>query len=86
MKIDAKYVPEPKFGKTALELLDARFSEPPSVSSKYGVQFAFGLMGGLAHILRNWTYRRPLTAGKINDFKQPIDISCNFLTCLIVRF
>lgn len=67
MKIDAKYVPEPKFGKTALELLDARFAEPPSVSSKYGIQFSCGLLGGLVQVLKNWSYRRPLIAGKLNN-------------------
>lgn len=65
MKVDPKDIPEIKFGKTALELLDSRNAEPPSVSSAYGIQFCLGLMGAGIHGLRNWTYRRPVLAGKV---------------------
>ncbi|XP_055297017.1 NADH dehydrogenase [ubiquinone] 1 subunit C2 [Sitodiplosis mosellana] len=63
MKPDPKDIPEIKFGKTALELLDSRNAEPPSVLSAYGIQFWFGLMGAGVHGVRNWTYRRPKLAG-----------------------
>ncbi|XP_031629408.1 NADH dehydrogenase [ubiquinone] 1 subunit C2 [Contarinia nasturtii] len=63
MKVDPKDVPEPKFGKTALELLDSRSAEPPSLASKYGVQASLGFLGGLVHVVKNWTYKRPLIAG-----------------------
>lgn len=65
MKVDPKDVPEIKFGKSALELLDSRYAEPPSVASEYGIQTCIGLMGAGCHGLRNWTYRRPVLAGKI---------------------
>lgn len=64
MKVDPKDIPEIKFGKTALELLDSRNNEPPSVASEYGVQIGMGLIGAGVQGIRNWTYRRPALAGK----------------------
>lgn len=68
MKPDPKDIPPIKFGKTALELLDSRYAEPPSVSSEYGIQFCFGLLGAGTHGLKNWVYRRPILAGNSIKF------------------
>lgn len=57
-------VPEPKFGKTALELLDSRNAAPRSLSEKYGVQTGCAIVGGFGHVTTNWIYRRPLIAGQ----------------------
>ena len=65
MKPDPKDIPEIKFGKTALELLDSRYAEPQSFAQKYGIQICFGLMGMGVHGIRNWVYRRPKFAGKV---------------------
>lgn len=85
MKIDQKDVPVPKFGKTALELLDSRNAEPPSVSSKYGTQFAMGFCGSLVQVVTNWTYRRPLIAGKIEFHMNFIHV-IDFVFLNEVRF
>lgn len=58
-------VPEIKFGKTALELLDSRFAEPKSFAQNYGIQLCFGLMGAGVHGVKNWVYRRPKFAGNV---------------------
>lgn len=65
LSYDPKDIPPPKFGKTAYELLTDPVSDPPSLASAYGFQFAAGLVGSLAHLVKNWTYRRPLIAGMI---------------------
>lgn len=58
-------VPMPRFGKTALELLDDKYTEPDSLWSKYGVQTAFGIfIGGAFPAVYNWSYRRPIFSGK----------------------
>lgn len=58
-----KDVAPPKFGKTALELLDEKTVDPPSLGSEYGFQLGCGLMGAGAHVTKNWIYRRPFIAG-----------------------
>lgn len=78
MKIDQRDVPMPKFGKTALELLDARNAEPPSVASAYGVQFSCGIIGAFAHVMTNWTYRRPMRAGNVFSIQSFYDNSNGF--------
>lgn len=66
LSYDPKDIPPPKFGKTALELLTDPVADPPSLASAYGIQFAGGLIGASVQLIRNWTYRRPLIAGKIS--------------------
>lgn len=66
LSYDPKDIPPPKFGKTALELLTDPVADPPSLASAYGIQFAGGLIGAGVQLIRNWTYRRPLIAGKIS--------------------
>lgn len=63
LSYDPKDIPPPKFGKTALELLNDPVADPPSLSSAYGFQFASGVIGGCVQLVTNWTYRRPLFAG-----------------------
>lgn len=55
----------PKFGKSALELLDPKNAPPKSVAEEYGVQFSGGIIGALALTIKNWASSRPLIAGKI---------------------
>lgn len=62
--VNPKDLPEPKFGKTALELLDSRNAAPKSLSEKYGVQVGFGMVGASVQMMKNWAYVRPLLAGK----------------------
>lgn len=60
-----KDVPMPKFGKTALELLDSKDDEPKSLFNKYGLYIYGGLIGASFHIGTNWVYKRPMIAGKL---------------------
>lgn len=64
LRYDPKDVPPPKFGKTALELLDQKTVDPPSLGSAYGFQLGCGLMAAGAHFTKNWIYRRPWIAGE----------------------
>lgn len=63
MPHDMKDVPMPRFGKTALDLLDSRDDEPKSLTNKYGIRFIGGMLGAGAHGATNWAYRRPRWAG-----------------------
>lgn len=62
--VNERDLPVPKFGKTALELLDSRNSPPKSLSELYGVQTGAGLVAGLIPLLKNYVYKRPLIAGE----------------------
>lgn len=55
--------PMPKFGKTALELLDAKYAEPHSLASKYGTRFTLGIFGAAMFLGDNWAKQRPVKAG-----------------------
>lgn len=61
----------PRFGKTALELLDSKDDEPKSISNKCGLKIYGGLVGSSFHAGKNWAFKRPMIAGKqsiiIND-------------------
>lgn len=61
---DPKDIPPPKFGKTALELLSDKTTDPHSLSSKYGWQVGIGFLASLAQYMHNWAYNRPAYAGK----------------------
>lgn len=56
--------PMPRFGRTALELLDAKNAEPHSLSSYYGLNVVFGLFGASTILLTNWAQRKPRYAGR----------------------
>lgn len=60
-------VPVPKFGKSALELLDQRGDEPKSLFGKYGIRVVGGVLGGGLHAIGNWSYKRPIYAGNLID-------------------
>lgn len=55
--------PMPRYGKTAVELLDSKYAEPHSLSSKYGTRFALGIFGIGMIIGDNWAKQRPMKAG-----------------------
>lgn len=58
-------IPKPRFGKTALELLDEKFTEPDSITDAYGAQFGMGVVFSFIPVVSNWTYRRPIFSGEI---------------------
>lgn len=65
MEYNQKDVPMPRFGKTALELLDSRDDEPKSIYNKYGIRIYGGLVGSAMHAGTNWVYKRPMIAGRL---------------------
>lgn len=65
LEYNQKDVPMPRFGKTALELLDSRDAEPKSMLNVYGLKIAGGLIGSCVHGTTNWVYKRPIVAGKL---------------------
>lgn len=65
LEYNQKDVPMPRFGKTALELLDSRDDEPKSIFNKYGIKIYGGLVGSSFHAGTNWVYNRPMIAGKL---------------------
>lgn len=65
MAFDPKDVPMPRFGKTALELLDSRDDAPQSLFNKYSIRIYGALVGSSFHAGTNWVYKRPMIAGKL---------------------
>lgn len=63
--VNQNEVPVPRFGKTALELLDGRDDEPKSLVNKYAIRVVGGFLGAGVHGCTNWAYRRPRWAGNI---------------------
>lgn len=79
IKLKKKYemTPTPRFGKTPLEILSNDEELDDSLAYKYGIRFAFGLLGCGYPFFRNFGQRRPVLAGKI--YTQILILYCVFL-------
>lgn len=58
--------PMPKFGRTALEVLDGRNAEPHSLSSYYSLRLVFAISGASFILISNWAQKRPRLAGDLS--------------------